>query len=147
MKELVLSISEMKKFAFELAGRYKQPPLVVLLSGPMGAGKTHFAQFFVEALIPGVVAVSPTFAIHNEYGFSNGVIHHFDIHRIENDDDLESTGFWDVFDSDQHVVIVEWADRLEDSVWPIGWSFLKIKIQPHIDLKSRQIYWTTGVFT
>ena len=45
MKELVLSISEMKKFAFELAGRYKQPPLVVLLSGPMGAGKTHFAQF------------------------------------------------------------------------------------------------------
>ena len=64
-----------------------------------------------------------TFAIHNEYGFSNGVIHHFDIHRIENDDDLESTGFWDVLIQINMLLLLSWADRLEDSVWPIGWSF------------------------
>ena len=107
-------------------------PCVVMLSGTLGAGKTQFVRWFLEEL--GVKnATSPTFAIHQEHESPSGSIDHVDLYRLENDADLESTGFWDLLRNPQALLLVEWADRLPDDVWPKTWTRLKI----HLDKDAR----------
>lgn len=96
-------------------------PCVVLLSGPLGAGKTELVRWL---LAPYQISVSsPTFTILQEYtGQSTGGVpfyaDHVDLYRVRTEADLESTGFWDLFMQPEHLVFVEWADRLPTSAWP-----------------------------
>lgn len=108
-ERLVRSLDEMRKFAFELAGEL-DPGTILLLEGEMGAGKTQFTTFLVEAL-GGAETASPSFAIHNSYAVARGTVEHFDLFRVTDVSDLESTAFWDVFEIDS-IVVIEWADRL-----------------------------------
>jgi tRNA threonylcarbamoyladenosine biosynthesis protein TsaE len=108
-----------------------QRPCVVLLSGELGAGKTQFVRWFLEAL--GAVDVaSPTFAIHHEYETPGGLIDHVDLYRVSNDADLEASGFWDLFSAPAGLVFVEWSDRLPSDVWPVGWQ----KVRLHLKLRE-----------
>jgi len=102
-------------------------PCVVLICGEMGAGKTQLVRWWVEALGGSAVA-SPTFAIHHQYSTPQGPIDHVDLYRLTSDADLESSGFWDLFENDHGLVFVEWADRLPDSVWPAAWTKIKVQI-------------------
>lgn len=87
---------------------------VVLLNGPMGVGKTRFVQLVCD-LLNAEASSSPSFAIHNEYGLPEGeTIDHLDLYRVESDSDLESTGFWDLFEKNQGMIFIEWAERLGD---------------------------------
>ena len=104
--------------------------LLVFLDGPMGVGKTRFVCDFAHALGAGEMA-SPSFAIHHSYRGDNYDIEHFDLFRLESEDDLESTGFWDCFRKREGIVIVEWAARLQvfgaiDQI-PNSWPLLKLK--------------------
>lgn len=108
----IQSLSEMQALAHELAGSLGRRQLI-LLDGPMGAGKTQFTKFLLEAL-GGSEVVSPSFAIHNSYASRRGFIEHMDLFRLESEEDLESTGFWDFFRAREGVVIVEWAERLNE---------------------------------
>lgn len=102
-------------------------PCVVLLDGPLGAGKTQTVKWLLEAM--GVKdSASPTFAIHHEYPSSSGVIDHVDLYRLKSDADLESSGFWDLFLKSDGLVFVEWSDRLPDSVWPSKWRRIRIRL-------------------
>ncbi len=103
-------------------------PCVVLLVGEMGAGKTQLVRWLMQSL--GVRNVtSPTFAIHQSYEVSAGSVDHVDLFRLQSDADLESSGFWDLFDNKNGLVLVEWADRLPDSVWPRSWRQLHIRLE------------------
>ena len=107
-----------------------QRPVVLLLEGPMGAGKTQITKWIVEALSGGQLLSpiqSPTFGIHHRYATSKGAVDHVDLYRLESDADLESTGFWDLF-IESDFVIVEWADRLPVHVWPSNWQKVRLKI-------------------
>lgn len=108
-ERIVKSLDEMRRFAFELAGDL-DPGTLILLEGEMGAGKTQFTTFLVEAL-GGHETASPSFAIHNTYDVARGTVEHFDLFRIDDVSDLESTAFWDVFETES-IVVIEWADRL-----------------------------------
>lgn len=103
---------------------------LVLLEGPMGAGKTEFVKTTIEHLNLGVVQ-SPTFAFHHVYAKdSNGLrAHHVDLYRLKSQEDLESIGFWDLFQDERNIIFVEWANRISEDSWPWGWSILKIKIE------------------
>ncbi|MES2854755.1 MAG: tRNA (adenosine(37)-N6)-threonylcarbamoyltransferase complex ATPase subunit type 1 TsaE, partial [Bdellovibrionota bacterium] len=105
---------------------------IILLSGSMGAGKTQLTQFLVEAL-GGTETASPSFAIHNSYTTTRMTIEHLDLFRLENADDLESTGFWDIFLGDDAVVVIEWSDKLADfgleKNLPASWKKIEISIQ------------------
>ena len=102
---------------------------VILLSGALGAGKTQF----VKCLVGEEKAVSsPTFTLHNQYNTQFGSVDHVDLYRLESDEDLESSGVWDLFENESGYIIVEWADRLEASILPPDWN----KISIHIDLVS-----------
>ncbi|MES2965906.1 MAG: tRNA (adenosine(37)-N6)-threonylcarbamoyltransferase complex ATPase subunit type 1 TsaE [Bdellovibrionota bacterium] len=107
--KIVRSLDELRAFAFDIA-KDIEPGTILLLEGEMGSGKTQFTTYLVEAL-GGNETASPSFAIHNSYAVARGTVEHFDLFRVDDVDDLESTGFWDVFEIESCVVI-EWSERL-----------------------------------
>ena len=86
------------------------------LIGTLGAGKTTLVQGLTAALAPEVVTTSPTYTLVNLYP-SKPPIAHIDLYRLENFDDLESIGYWDVLESGDAIVCVEWFSAIPDS-WP-----------------------------
>ncbi len=86
----------------------------VALKGDLGAGKTAFTRGFASVLSPGSIVRSPTYAIVNEYKKGSLPLYHFDLYRIEDEDDLYSIGFFDYVDSG--ICIVEWSERAESEL-------------------------------
>jgi tRNA threonylcarbamoyladenosine biosynthesis protein TsaE len=112
MKNEISTLDRCQSFATELSKTLK-PRTILCLKGEMGAGKTQFTKYLVEAM-GGSETTSPSFAIHNSYATGTLSVEHFDLFRLENADDLESTGFWDIFDELNSVVVIEWSDKLEE---------------------------------
>lgn len=87
---------------------------IVLLYGPLGAGKTCLVQGICDALDVTDEVVSPTFTIVGSY---NGrlPVHHLDLYRIEADHDLTDIGLPDLMDDvwdGRAVLLVEWPEPL-----------------------------------
>jgi tRNA threonylcarbamoyladenosine biosynthesis protein TsaE len=114
------------------------PQTILLLSGEVGAGKTQLVQCLVGAM-GGDGSASPTYAVHNSYETKNSLVDHVDLYRLKDDEDLESTGFWDLFEQPQALVIVEWADRLQGEVWPPQWKQIHITIDKLADQQTRRL--------
>lgn len=111
---------------------------IILLQGEMGAGKTQSVLWLAERL-GAHDAASPSFALHNIYaiGGDQPVIDHFDLFRLRDDEDLESTGFWDVFSKSEGLVIIEWPERLSIDELPPNWSLLSVSISRSKDGEAR----------
>ena len=63
-------------------------PAFVALYGDLGVGKTAFVRGFASVTSPGSAVRSPTFALVNEYRRGARPVFHFDMYRIEDDDEL-----------------------------------------------------------
>lgn len=101
---------------------------LILLSGPMGVGKSEFVKSCLK-LWNVENTCSPTFAIHNIYITSHkGPVDHIDLYRLKNEIDLESTGFWDIFEKPKGIVFIEWADRLKVDWSPQEWTIWNINL-------------------
>ena len=86
---------------------------VLLLSGGVGAGKTHFARCLIHALLPTPEDVpSPTFTLVQTYPLSSGEIWHADLYRLADPAEVEELGLAAAFD--EALCLVEWPDRLPD---------------------------------
>lgn len=85
---------------------------VVALFGGMGAGKTAFVRGFCKGVGYTGEVSSPTFAIVHEYVGGRVPVYHFDMYRIESEDDLYSCGYYDYLDEDG-IVVVEWSENIE----------------------------------
>lgn len=86
--------------------------MVVLLSGPLGAGKTCFAQGVARGLgVPATTPVtSPSYTLLNIHR-GRLDMYHFDLYRLSRVDDLDDLGYDDCAEG-QGLTLVEWADRL-----------------------------------
>jgi tRNA threonylcarbamoyladenosine biosynthesis protein TsaE len=97
-----------------LAGRLAalaRPGDVLLLTGPLGAGKTAFARAFIRALAgdAALEVPSPTFTLVQSYDAPVAAVHHYDLWRLTDHHALEELG-WD--EALAGIVVVEWPDRL-----------------------------------
>ena len=112
-KTMTFSVSETeeigKLLATDLVNDKTLPPFVALY-GNLGVGKTAFVRGFVSLLSPSSAVRSPTFALVNEYRGGNRPIFHFDMYRIEDEDDLYSIGFYDY--PNRGICIVEWSENI-----------------------------------
>lgn len=86
---------------------------VIALFGDLGAGKTSFTRGFAAGMNINADVSSPTFALVNEYRTGNKTLCHFDMYRVNNFEDLYSTGFYDYLDSGCSVII-EWSENIEN---------------------------------
>ena len=114
MTEIFYSDSEEKteEIAFFLAAQGKIGfGDVLALSGDLGAGKTAFTRGLVRFFSPVPRVNSPTYALVNEYRTDGGKIWHFDMYRIDTEDDLLSVGFYDYLGGGD-LIIVEWFDKI-----------------------------------
>ncbi len=99
------SVQDTQNIASELAKTLKKGS-VVLLTGDLGVGKTLFANAFAQELGINEPLLSPTFTIVREY---EGLCH-FDLYRIEDEDELFEIGFDEYLFSGNYCLI-EWADK------------------------------------
>lgn len=106
-----------------------------LLQGPVGAGKTTFVRYLAQSL--GIFnSQSPTYALHQRYLGATFVIDHYDLYRMQDEQDLMSTGFFDQL-QESGLICIEWSDSLKLTDLPMGrkgWllTFNKILNQPHL---------------
>jgi tRNA threonylcarbamoyladenosine biosynthesis protein TsaE len=112
------SAEETIKWGKEFSGRLK-PPVLVLLTGDLGTGKTTLTKGIVSGL--GAASeddvTSPTFTLIHVYGKPTKV-YHADLYRIESFHDFETLGMEDMF-STPSIAILEWSERFPlQSPWP-----------------------------
>jgi len=86
----------------------------LLLSGPIGAGKTHFARSLIRTRLRAAGRdediPSPTFTLVQTYTDGAVEIWHADLYRLSHPDEVIELGLDDAFRS--AIVLVEWPDRL-----------------------------------
>ncbi|MCC7048023.1 MAG: tRNA (adenosine(37)-N6)-threonylcarbamoyltransferase complex ATPase subunit type 1 TsaE [Alphaproteobacteria bacterium] len=89
---------------------------VIALAGPLGAGKTAFARFFLAALArrqgvapPGEVP-SPTFTLVQTYRLGRLAVWHFDLYRLARPDDAIELGLDEALA--EGISLIEWPERL-----------------------------------
>jgi tRNA threonylcarbamoyladenosine biosynthesis protein TsaE len=117
--ELSLSVrspSAMRRLGACL-GQLLQPGDFVGLAGDLGAGKTVLARGIAEgAQVPAERVASPTFAIVYPYQ-GRILIHHADLYRLSDEDELEATGYFDLL-KQAAATVVEWIDKVPGAVPP-----------------------------
>jgi len=99
----------------ELGGRLSREypgGAVVLLVGPLGAGKTVMAKGIAQGLGIEELVSSPTYTIISEYGSASRHLHHVDLYRVEGTEQLENLGLEDLMAGDGYV-LVEWGEKIE----------------------------------
>ena len=96
-----------------------QPPMLVLLTGDLGSGKTTLTKGIVSGLGAAQEddVTSPTFTLVHVYG-KPAKVYHADLYRIESFHDFETLGMEDMF-ATPSVAILEWSERFPlQSPWP-----------------------------
>jgi len=103
-----------------------QAPLMILLSGDLGSGKTTLTKGIVSGLgaAPEEDVTSPTFTLLHVYGAEQKVFHG-DLYRIEKFHDFETLGMEDLF-AKPGIVILEWSERFP---LPSPWPQIRIRLE------------------
>lgn len=111
MKEIIThSYEETLAMASDYAKTLPKGSVIGFVGG-LGMGKTAFTTGFVKGLGINADVSSPTFAICNDYIGKNARVYHFDMYRVENWDDLYSTGFFDYLETDAYI-LAEWSENI-----------------------------------
>jgi len=116
-------------------GAQLKPPVLVLLSGELGAGKTTLTKGIASGLGAATEdeVTSPTFTLVHKYT-RGAPVYHVDLYRIGDFHDFETLGLEDVF-TEKAVVIVEWPDKFTlRTAWPV----MRIRLE-HVAEDERRI--------
>lgn len=92
---------------------------VVAYFGDLGAGKTTFTRYLCEALGVRDEVTSPTFAMVHEYHSGPFPVYHFDMYRVEGEDSLFSTGYYDYLG--RGLLLIEWSENIRELLPEDAW--------------------------
>lgn len=118
-------------------GRSAHAPLVVTITGELGAGKTTLVQAICAGYGVDTDVTSPTFALVHEYWATRSVVHHLDLYRLDRADQLDALG-WDEIVYGAGLVLIEWPERAGTRV-PAGHVTLSLQHLPD-DPDRRLLY-------
>lgn len=106
-----------------------QPGDTLLLSGALGAGKTHLARALIRACLgnPSEPVPSPTFTLVQTYDAGETALWHADLYRLGDPGEVAELGLDDAFDD--AICLIEWPDRLAPD-WPDG---VLLHMTRHVD--------------
>ena len=100
-------------------------PTFIAMYGDLGVGKTAFVRGMASVMAPGRGVRSPTFSLVNEYRVpGKKPLFHFDMYRIESEDDLYSIGFEDY--PDAGYCVAEWCEKIPFALPEI---YLEVRIE------------------
>jgi tRNA threonylcarbamoyladenosine biosynthesis protein TsaE len=112
-----------------------RPPVMVMLSGELGSGKTTLTKGIISGLgaAPEEDVTSPTFTLVHVF-HNHCKVYHVDLYRVEKFQDFESLGLEDAL-GEQAVVIIEWSERF---FYRTDWPRVEIRLE-HAGGDSRRI--------
>jgi len=106
------------------------PQSIVLLRGPIGAGKTSFVQGIANGLSISEEITSPTFALSHHYNSGRIPLIHLDLYRLEKISSAKEVFFSEEEEAIQRkaILVIEWPEIIEpiiDNFWKIEISYAK----------------------
>ncbi len=107
------SENETKLIGKKIAEKLKKGDVVVL-TGDLGSGKTKFTEGVLQYFGLEDEISSPTFTIVNEYANENGIIYHFDVYRLEDEDEFYAIGGEEYFQ--KGICLIEWGEMIEKAL-------------------------------
>jgi tRNA threonylcarbamoyladenosine biosynthesis protein TsaE len=97
-------------------GQYLQPGDVVLLSGPLGSGKTQLAKGIGLGLEISEPIRSPTFTLINEYHSGRLPLYHVDLYRLDGEAEVATIGLEEILEAEDGVVVIEWPENAPEAL-------------------------------
>ena len=121
VKNLKETLNLGEKLSYKL-----NPQSIVLLNGPIGAGKTTFVQGIARGLSISEDITSPTFALSHHYYSGKIPLIHLDLYRLENTFSAKEFFYSEEEEAVQKkaILVIEWPDLIE----PLIENFWKINI-------------------
>ena len=107
-----------------------KPQSIVLLQGPIGAGKTSFVQGIAKELSISEDITSPTFALSHHYNSGKIPLIHLDLYRLENSSMAKEFYLAEEEEANQNkaILVIEWPELIQpiiDNFWKIEISYAK----------------------
>ena len=99
----------------ERLGRLLEEGDVLVLTGDLGAGKTQLTKGIARGLGVEDDVSSPTFTIEMVYEGEELTLYHFDLYRLDDPDQLDDTGLFDVL-GEEGVCVIEWGEQFSDQI-------------------------------
>ena len=104
------------------------PQSIVLLKGPIGAGKTSLVQGIAKGLSISEDITSPTFALSHHYNSGKIPLIHLDLYRLENISSAKEVFFSEEEEAIQRqaILVIEWPELIEtviDNFWRVEISY------------------------
>ncbi len=105
---------EIIKYYSESIENYKGK--VIGLIGDLGAGKTHFVKEVLSKVSTTFdeQVNSPTYNLCNIYEGSGVEVHHFDLYRIESEEELYHINLWESIENPLNIIFIEWVNFFKE---------------------------------
>jgi len=111
---------------------------VVGLYGNLGSGKTTFTKHLAKALNIPETITSPTFVIQKNFNIDLGrfkKLFHFDMYRLESEDELRTLCWQEVISGAENIVLIEWPNIVNNA---LPEKLLELKFE-FIDKSTREV--------
>ena len=127
-KHTITTLSQLQKVANQLKNRIQAGEVVYLL-GDLGAGKTTFCQFFLQACGVKEPVKSPTYTLYETYHVGEKLYVHMDLYRLTDPEELYFLGIEELVNG-THIILVEWPKKgagvMPEADWVLEFNLNKL---------------------